>query len=84
MHQVVFARSAIKDIKNYSPQLQKRFCAKLAFYASQDNPLDFAITLTQPADAEYRFRIGDYRVLFDIDGQTIVVLHVQHMREVYR
>ncbi len=32
----------------------------------------------------YRFRIGDYRVIFDIDKDKIVVLRVGHRREIYR
>jgi mRNA interferase RelE/StbE len=34
---------------------------------------------------EYRLRIGDYRVLFEIEGQnSIVVYRVRHRREAYR
>jgi mRNA interferase RelE/StbE len=33
---------------------------------------------------EYRFRIGDYRVIFDIEGNEIVVLRVGHRREIYK
>ncbi|MDH4220892.1 MAG: type II toxin-antitoxin system RelE/ParE family toxin [Candidatus Aminicenantes bacterium] len=32
----------------------------------------------------YRFRIGDYRVIFDIEGNEIGVLRVGHRREIYR
>ena len=33
---------------------------------------------------EYRLRVGDYRVLFEIEGDTIVVYRVVHRREAYR
>jgi mRNA interferase RelE/StbE len=33
---------------------------------------------------EYRLRVGDYRVRFDVDGETIRVLRVRHRREAYR
>lgn len=34
----------------------------------------------------WRLRVGDYRVLYDIDdvNHTITVLHVGHRRDVYR
>ncbi len=34
----------------------------------------------------WRLRVGDYRVLYDIDDvkQTITVVHVGHRRDVYR
>ena len=33
---------------------------------------------------EYRLRVGDYRVLFELEGERIVVYRVLHRREVYR
>jgi mRNA interferase RelE/StbE len=34
---------------------------------------------------EYRLRVGDYRVLFEIeDGARIVVYRIRHRREAYR
>jgi mRNA interferase RelE/StbE len=32
----------------------------------------------------YRFRIGDYRVIFDLVDDEIVVLRVGHRREIYK
>ena len=84
MYRVILARSVVKDIKKLPVQLQKRVHAKLEFYAAQDNPLAFAKPLKEPADAQYRFRVGHYRVLFDLDDDTIIVLCVQHRKDVYR
>jgi mRNA interferase RelE/StbE len=33
---------------------------------------------------EFRLRVGDYRVLFEIDGSTIIVYRVIHRRQAYR
>ena len=34
---------------------------------------------------EYRLRVGDYRVLFEIEGQgRVVVYRVRHRKEAYR
>ena len=33
---------------------------------------------------EYRLRVGNYRVLFEIENQNIIVYRVRHRREVYR
>lgn len=39
-----------------------------------------------PALGGYRFRIGDYRVIFDLEGEDedIVVLRVGHRSLIYR
>ncbi len=80
----MIAKSAAKDIKKCTPVLRKRLQTKLTFYAAQDDPLAAARKLVDSPDAEYRFHIGNYRILFDVDGDTIVVLRVQHRSEVYR
>ena len=33
---------------------------------------------------EYRLRVGDYRVLFEIEGERIVIYRIRHRREAYR
>ena len=33
---------------------------------------------------EYRLRVGDYRVRFHLEGETIQVLRVRNRREAYR
>jgi mRNA-degrading endonuclease RelE of RelBE toxin-antitoxin system len=33
---------------------------------------------------EYRLRVGDYRVRFHLDGETVRVLQVRNRREAYR
>ncbi|MBU4373664.1 MAG: type II toxin-antitoxin system RelE/ParE family toxin [Euryarchaeota archaeon] len=32
----------------------------------------------------YRFRVGDFRVVFDIDGENLVVLRAGHGKTIYR
>ena len=33
---------------------------------------------------EFRLRVGDYRVLFEIEGETIIIYRIRHRREAYR
>ena len=83
-YKLLYKKSAVKDIQSLSSQIRRRLASKLEFFIDQANPLDFAEPLTKPADAQYRYRVGDYRILFDAEGHNIVVLRVQHRREVYR
>lgn len=84
MFTLLYKKSAAKDIAKLSPAVKKRLKNKLEFFIAQDDPLCFASPLTKPADAQYRWRVGDYRVLFDVEGSNIIILHVQHRRDVYR
>jgi mRNA interferase RelE/StbE len=33
---------------------------------------------------EYRLRIGDYRVLFEIEGDEIIVYRIKHRKDIYK
>lgn len=33
---------------------------------------------------EYRLRVGDYRVLFEVEEKTAVIYRIRHRREAYR
>jgi mRNA interferase RelE/StbE len=35
------------------------------------------------ADFGYRLRMGDYRILFDVEGDTIVIQKIAHRKDVY-
>lgn len=83
-YQLLYKKPAVKAIQKLPPPIRKRLKTKLEFFVAQDNPLTFAEPLTKPADAQYRFRVGNYRVLFDMDGQKAIILYVQHRRDVYR
>lgn len=80
-----FALSAQKSIKKLDNVTQKQIIKKLNFYIDQPDPLKYAAKLIGfRAGGDYRFRIGRYRVVFDIIKDTIIVLYVEHRREIYR
>lgn len=79
-----FTPHALKDLKKLSPEVKKRIVRKLEFFIASSNPLTFIEHLTNYEVGSYRFRIGDYRVIFDLEGDILVVLKVGHRREIYR
>jgi len=79
-----FKAKAAKEVEKLPPQIRKRILKKLKFYSSQKNPLKFAEKLRERRFGEYRFRIGDYRILFDVKNRKIIILKVGHRKEIYR
>lgn len=79
-----FSSRARKDIKRLSPEIAARILKKLDYFVSTADPLEYADHLTNFEIGSYRFRIGDYRVIFDVDGDKIVILKVGHRREIYK
>ncbi len=82
---VEYTTSAEKDISALDKKTAKRILNKIAWYASQSDPLEFAKRLNDPRKL-YRFRIGEFRAIFTIRGQVIVllVLAVKNRNEAYR
>jgi len=80
---VLFTRSAKKDIDKLDSITKKRLKKKLEIY-SQD-PLPYSKKLVNSKVGEYRWRIGNHRVVFDLDQdkKQIVVLRIRHRKEVY-
>lgn len=75
---------ATQDIKALDAVVQRRIASKLKFFLAQEEPLSFAKKLVNAKDGNYRWRAGHYRVVFDIRGNTILLLRVQHRGEVYK
>ena len=69
-YELVYTRRAERDIEKLEPNVKDRVGKILLRYSEE--PLKFAEKLSDPILGEYRFRIGDYRVIFDIEGNEIV------------
>jgi len=82
MYKVVLAQRAVKDLEKIDKETKDRIATKLKEYSA--NPMKYCRKLTDPKIGSYRFRIGDYRVIFDIDGEYLVVLRIGHRRSIYK
>jgi mRNA interferase RelE/StbE len=40
--------------------------------------------LTNVAIGQWRIRVGDYRIRYDIEGEQVLLYRVRHRREIYR
>ena len=79
-----FTKSSLRRFRKLPQNVQARVIEKLDYFCSQENPLIFAEPLTQNRIGEYRFRIGDYRVAFDVEGEIIIIHDVDHRKDIYR
>jgi mRNA interferase RelE/StbE len=82
MFKVVITHNALKDINNLTQDVKKRIASKIKEYSN--DPIYYSRKLTDPKIGSYRFRIGDYRVIFDIEDETIIVLRVGHRKNIYK
>jgi mRNA interferase RelE/StbE len=80
--EVNFSERAAKEFKKLDKQVQKRIIEKPTEYAATEN-LSEAKKLVNSALGQWRYRIGDYRIIFDLSGKEIQVLKVAHRSEIY-
>jgi mRNA interferase RelE/StbE len=33
---------------------------------------------------EYRLRVGDHRILFEIEGETLIIYRIRHRKDAYK
>lgn len=79
-----FKNKAVKELEKLPSQIRNRILKKLKFYSFQKNPLKFAEKLKDYRFGNYRFRVGDYRIIFDTEDDKITILKVGHRKEIYK
>lgn len=78
-----FRPSADKQFAKLDSDIQSMIVRKLDYFLSSPSPLAFAKRLKHFHAGQYRFRVGDYRIIFDVEDDTIVVLALGHRRDIY-
>ena len=81
-YQLVYTHRACRDIRGLGENVKKRIGKALERY--REKPLKYASRLIDPKFGTYRFRIGDYRVIFDTEVEEIIILRVGHRKDIYR
>jgi mRNA interferase RelE/StbE len=79
-----FTNHAQAEFLKLPRPLQQRIIKKVEQFLSAPEPLVFAQRLTGVPGSCFRYRIGDYRVIFDWEGNGILITKVGHRRDVYR
>lgn len=82
MYRVIFDEKAIEFLSGLPKEIRARIFNKIKL--AKENPFHFFERLC--GRKEYKLRIGDYRVIADIDfsSETIVILIVGHRKNIYK
>ena len=81
MHKLIFDDEAIKFLEKLPKKISKRIFNKIQ--DAKENPHRYFIKLTNRP--EYKLRVGDYRVIADIDDSkiTIYIIHIGKRSKIY-
>jgi len=83
-YRVRLAPRAKRDLRRLSQQVQDRILPEI--HALGSNPRPHGVVKLTDRVRTYRIRIGDYRVVYEIHDEVLLVLVVEidHRRDVYR
>ena len=84
MYRLLITASAEKDLRKLSDSLFRRINDHLL--ALQTEPRPAGIVKLSGSLMGWRIRVGDYRIVYQIDDETrsITIVRVRHRRDVYR
>ncbi|MFH0990463.1 MAG: type II toxin-antitoxin system RelE/ParE family toxin [bacterium] len=81
-YELVYTKRAVRDIIRLDERTKARLKSALESFSAE--PFKHAEKLVNPELGTYRFRVGSYRIIFDVDGSFIIILRVGHRRDIYR
>lgn len=79
-YELLFLDDARISLKRMSPDISRRTLRKIERMC--DN-LAGDVKRLKAFVPNYRLRIGDWRVLFEVEGRTIVVHEIKHRSQAY-
>ena len=81
MYEIKFKKKAVKELQRLPKKDAERIIEKIS--ALSDNLTGDVKKLTN-FTPEYRLRVGDYRVLFEIEKNIIIIYHIKQRGEAYK
>jgi len=81
-YKILYTKTAFADIKKLDIIVKKRLKKKIETYST--NPIAHTKKLIHFSIGSYHWRVGDYRIIFDLDSKTIIILRIKHRRESYQ
>ncbi len=82
MFEILFTNRALKDLRNFDNNIRKRIIKKIG--ELNNEPVKKSRKLINKKIGQYRFRIGVYRVIFDIEDNNIIILRIGNRKEIYK
>ena len=83
-YSIRFKPSVEKDLRPLTQALVSRVLKRI--YSLKSDPFPSGMSKLSGAERLYRIRVGDYRIVYEVDTQALqVTIHyIRHRREVYR
>lgn len=83
-YQVVLPKPAERDLNRLDKTLLLNIAKHLKALEADPRPAD--VTKLRGTENEWRIRVGDYRIIYEVDDDkgVVTILRIRHRREAYR
>ena len=83
-YSVRFSSSSRRSLRRLPPNIERRL--RSAASGLSVNPRPSGVRKLRGYEREYRIRVGEYRLVYEIEDalRLVVILHISHRRDVYR
>jgi mRNA interferase RelE/StbE len=83
-YSIIVSKSIQKELDNLPNEVKERIYAKISQLSDQPRP--DGVTKLKGYENEYRVRVGDYRVRYEVldENKTVLLLQCKHRRDVYK
>lgn len=84
--QIKINKNIQRELGKLDKQTAKRITSKLREISQLDNPRSMGKALSSNKTGFWRYRVGDYRIICDIEDEVLVILvvEVNHRSKVYK
>lgn len=85
MYELAFHPNVAKDLRGLDKSIRQRILSRIEWLADHAEEIRHE-PLTAQWAGMYRLRIGDYRVIYDLEQEQrrIIIYAVGHRREIYK
>jgi mRNA interferase RelE/StbE len=85
MYEIRILEAAIRDLRKLDPPIARRIAQRINWLAENLDDIQRE-RLTGDLSEFYKFRVGAYRILYEvIEDEAVIMIHqIGHRREIYR
>ena len=83
MADIAWTTDAVDDLRKLDRPVRQRILNRLSWFAAH-----FEEIIPEPLSGDftntYKFRVGDWRIIYGLRNKRILILAVGHRREIYK
>ena len=84
MYKVEYLESVVKDDISKLPKKEQKKIKQVIEERLAQDPVHFGKPLRYSLKGCRRMRVGNYRVIFKLETQTVLIVKIGHRKEIYK